>query len=278
MKKSIYLFVYITVPTYVKMQFQPYKNTEELTIFMDSSKTNIYKENKADSFKFLFTNNIRFQHCEIALNSITFKNNFKILSDLALDFEIEQYQGDLVTKKEKFETPKTLQNHDEIIKYFLSKVEDIVDWEKSENGSLILKFKTKARIIIEEHLAEILGSNLIINQICTIAKLKDDTYVFQHSPRKIPLYPNQLFITCSFVQHTVFGGILCPLLRIIPIKVENSNEYTSIDFSQDQLEYIPCRFSNLKELQFNIGSHTMGNVGFMNTNDILHMSIVLRKY
>ena len=73
------------------------------------------------------------------------------MPDLTLDFEIEQYTGNLVTKKEKFQTPKTLRNHDQIIEYFLSKVEDVADWEKSDNGSVMLKFKTKTRIVIEEH-------------------------------------------------------------------------------------------------------------------------------
>ena len=266
------------VPTYIKMQFQPFNNTDELTIFMDSSKTNIYEENKSDSFKFLLTKNIRFQRCEIALNSITFKNNFKLMADLALGFEIEQYSGDFITKKEIFQTPSTLRNHDEIIKYFLSKVEPVADWKLSDNDSIMLTFKTKTRIIIREHLAEILGSNQIINQMCIIQKLKDETHVFQNIPRRIPLFPNQLLITCSFVHHTVVGENLCPLLKIIPINDHNSNEFTSMDFSKEQLEFIPCRFSNLKQLQFDIFNSTMGDIGFMNPNDILHMSIILRKY
>merc|ERR1712061_711877 len=40
------------VPTYIKMQFQQHQNTEELSIFLDSRKTNFYQENKADDFKF----------------------------------------------------------------------------------------------------------------------------------------------------------------------------------------------------------------------------------
>ena len=265
------------MPTYVKMQFQPYQNTQELTIFLDSRKTDVYKENVADNFRFLLTRDIRFERCEIALNSITFRNNFKIMSDLALGFDVEHYSGDLVTKTEQFQIPRTLQNHDDIVNYFLKKIQHVADHEKTDNGTLKLIFKSKTKLVIQEHLAEILGSS-VIKQICVIRKLKGDTYVFQFTPKKIPIFPNQLYITCSFIQPTLVAEVLCPLLKIIPISADNNDDFLSIDFSHNELEFIPCRFNNLKELQFEIFTHTMKNIGFMNPHDVLYMSIVLRKF
>ena len=260
------------------MQFQQHQNTEELSIFLDSRKTNLYQENKADDFKFLLSRDIRFESCQVALNSITFRNNFKIMSDLALGFEIEQYSDDLMIKKETFDIPRTLKNHDQIVRYFTTKIQHIADYERTDNQSLKLRFKSKTKLVIQEHLAEILGASNIINHLCVITKLKDEFQVFPFPPKKIPIYPNLLYITCSFIRYTVVAESLCPLLKIIPISSNNTDEFLSVDFSRDELEFVPCRFNNLKELQFKIFSHTLNDIGFINPNDVLYMSVVLRKF
>ena len=248
-------------------------------IYIDSSDHGPFKENDNDNFKILLPQDFRYSHGDwrCAVSSITFRNGFKIMQDLEMKFNVYHYDDEDLTRIEEFEIPSILRSHDEIIDYFKDKIINVATCTKTVSNQIKIVFKEKIVLKIDKHLAVILGCNNFTNNYQMIARIKGGVYISPLKIQNINLFPAQLYVTCSFVEHSVVAGSMSPLLKIVPLSDQTDNQYLTIDFGHS-LEFVPVRLTDLKVLEFKIKSHTDKSPGFIDKKSSLYMSLIFQKF
>lgn len=275
------LRLYRGVPTFVKLQLKKHQeNMEMFPIFIDSLPTNIHKNNTASRFKIQLPQSVDYGKWKMAVNSISFKNDFLIMNELNLKFAMEYGNNNATKVKKQFVTPPELRTHNEIIEWFLSEISDVITGQQTENGQIMLTFKKKAKLVIEKNLSLLLGGIKFIHDKQVISKLKNGVFLMPTKPKEIQLFPHQLFLYSDIVEPSILGGVHEPLVKIIPVNPPfNTKNYESISYHGENLQYISLRAGNIPQtLDFTLRSTTNSEVEFCNPLEPIFITLLFQRY
>ena len=241
-------------PTLVKVHFKANEmnKMDRFPLNLSSSQNHFVYKNSPSSFKVQLNEelNLNIGKYKCGISSITYKNNFRMLSGFNLDYYVKNITDS--TDEERFFIPKFLKSVEEVRKYFFGVISNVADYKTDENDHYTLNFKKEATLKIGKDLARCLGSTTEENFL-EIHKGQNDWYSFQTKPQYINLYPPLMFIYSDIVSHSIVGQEYCQLLKVCPIESSRKGEYITFEF--ETIEFLDCPNTIIKELTFDIKSH-----------------------
>ena len=270
----------ITVPTFMKLQLRKEEAMETIPIFLDSASNVIHSNNTASTFKCSLPNDMAINgKWSVALSSISFRNDFLIMKDLDLGYSIEVYRKNEPVIKQQDEVPLRLRTHSEVIEWFLEEINEFVTNEQAASGQVKLTFKNMTKLVISRNLSMLLGGIMLQDQNQVIKKPKNGVYLMPRMPKPINLFPCQLFLYSSMLEHSLVAGIKLPLLKIVPIPSPiNTNNYHNVTFTGDNLRFTPLRFNNVPQLlDFTICSASGSDIGFSNSQSHVFITLLFKR-
>ena len=241
-------------PSIVKIHFKPLEmySLSRVTISVDSLQEHFIHQNLPHSFKSTLARELDLSvgRYKCGVSSVTYKNDFSMLSGYNLDFYVTNISDS--TDEEKFFIPKHLKTNEDIRKHFFETIKHVASFDLDENDHYRLKFTKSSTLKIGKSLARCLGSTSN-QEFLEIGKEKDDTYAFPSRAQNINFQPPIMFIYSDIVSHSIVGEEFCQLLKICPIEPSKTGEYVTYEF--DEIEFLDCPNTNIKEISFEIKSH-----------------------
>lgn len=150
--------------------------------------------------------------------------------------------------------------------------------DANRRGRLKIIFYADAYIKFPYQLAQILGNDDKSNSESQVKITGDGGgYYFKNPVRFASNYPNFIFLLANFIEPSPVANIFSPILKTIPVNVNDERNAQHQTFQSVDLEYHPLLFSDLENLQFQFYTHTGDLVKFTEEKHDVNLTLFLRR-
>lgn len=268
-------------------------NANRFTIHVSSNPTLQHPENAAYDFTALLPQTLDLRgEWKVALNQIILSSRLKILPSLDFRMKIETTEtGEVI----EVPFPSSVNSYQDLVDHFKEQVKTVANVDSLSTGNIVLKFKKKVKMSLGSHLAFLLGhtdhmkelllSNEVLDESQNSTELKpppwslvrNDVFVFGHSPRPITLYPNSIFIYSKELEYSMIGNKKLPLLSIVTIPPHNLQAEAYQEVQIEDQTFIGVNSTQLKSLHFNLRSHDDSLIQFLDPNAVTYLGLTFER-